>query len=62
MGTLRQSDAAKGMDVDAKAHSAILLSLADEVLREISSKTLSLGVWEKLQTLYMKRSSLANRL
>ena len=39
MGTLRQSDAAKAMDVDAKAHSAILLSLGDEVLREISSKT-----------------------
>ena len=31
MGTLIQSDAAKAMDVDAKAHSAVLLSLGGEV-------------------------------
>ena len=36
-GTLRQFDAAKAMDVDAKAHNATLLSLGDEVLRVISS-------------------------
>ena len=33
MGTLRQFDTAKAMDVDAKAHNTILLSLGDEVLR-----------------------------
>ena len=47
LGTLRQS--------------AILLSLGDEVLREVSGETQALPFWEKFQVLYMKES-LANRL
>lgn len=40
--------------VQAKAHSALILSLGEKVLREVSEKNTALGIWEKLQTLYMK--------
>lgn len=44
-----------------KAHNAILLSLGDEVLREVVDETTAIGIWEKIEALYMKKS-LANRL
>ena len=37
-----------------KAHSAILVCLGDEVLREVSKETTAVGLWLKLETLYMK--------
>ena len=44
-----------------KAHSAIILSLGDKVLRQVSKKTTAVGVWLKLEGLYMTKS-LVNRL
>ncbi|KAD3641560.1 hypothetical protein E3N88_30784 [Mikania micrantha] len=44
-----------------KAHSAIILSLGDRVLREVSKETTAASVWTKLESLYMTKS-LANRL
>ena len=44
-----------------KAHSAIILSLGDRVLREVSKEKSAAAVWQKLENLYMTRS-LANRL
>uniref|UniRef100_A0A803Q6S7 CCHC-type domain-containing protein n=1 Tax=Cannabis sativa TaxID=3483 RepID=A0A803Q6S7_CANSA len=44
-----------------KAHSAIILSLGDRVLREVSKETTAAGMWLKLENLYMVKS-LANRL
>ena len=44
-----------------KAHSALILSLGDKVLREVSKETSASGVWSKLESLYMTKS-LANRL
>lgn len=48
-------------DVLEKAHSAIILSLGDRVLREVSKETSAAGIWLKLESLYMTKS-LANRL
>jgi len=44
-----------------RAHSAILLSLSDLVLREVISETTVSGLWKKLESKYMKKS-LTNRL
>src|ERR1043165_314994 len=44
-----------------KAHSSIILSLGDRVLREVLKETSAAGIWAKLETLYMTKS-LANRL
>ena len=48
-------------DLLEKAHSAIILSLGDRVLREVSKEKSAAAVWQKLENLYMTRS-LANRL
>ncbi|KAD7478133.1 hypothetical protein E3N88_01269 [Mikania micrantha] len=48
-------------DVLEKAHSAIILSLGDRVLREVSKETSAAGIWTRLESLYMTKS-LANRL
>ena len=48
-------------EIETKAHSAILLSLGDEVLREVSDEDKALGLWNKLSSIYMKKS-LANKL
>uniref|UniRef100_A0A251V331 Putative zinc finger, CCHC-type n=1 Tax=Helianthus annuus TaxID=4232 RepID=A0A251V331_HELAN len=48
-------------DILEKAHSAIILSLGDRVLREVSKETSAAGIWAKLESLYMTKS-LANRL
>ena len=36
-----------------KAHSAIILSLGDKVLRKVSKEKIAVGVWSKLEGLYM---------
>lgn len=48
-------------EVMEKAHSAIILSLGDRVLREVSKEITAAGIWSKLEGLYMTKS-LANRL
>ena len=48
-------------DLLERAHSAILLSLGDEVLREIVDKETAAGLWLKLESRYMTKS-LTNRL
>lgn len=37
----------KGIGMMEKAHSAIILSLGDRVLREVSNETIATGVWIK---------------
>ena len=54
-------DRKKQKEIQIKAHSAILLSLGDEVLREISDEETAVGLWDKLAKIYLKRS-LANKL
>ena len=44
-----------------KAHSAIQLCLADEVLREVADEDTTAGLWLKLESLYMTKS-LTNKL
>ena len=44
-----------------KAHSAILLSLGDKVLRKVLKEKTSAGIWSTLEGLYMTKS-LVNRL
>ncbi|RVW35322.1 Retrovirus-related Pol polyprotein from transposon TNT 1-94 [Vitis vinifera] len=53
--------AAEKVEVVSRAHSAILLSLADEVLREVADETTAVGLWRKLESKYQKKS-LTNRL
>lgn len=56
--TLSESERKEKMD---KAHSALILSLGDKVLREVSKETTAAAIWLKLEHLYMTKS-LANRL
>ncbi|GJZ49228.1 zinc finger, CCHC-type containing protein [Tanacetum coccineum] len=44
-----------------KDYSALILCLGDRVLRKITKETTAMGIWKKLETLYMTKS-LANRL
>ena len=44
-----------------KAHSTLLLSLGDKVLRQVSKEESAAAVWNKLESLYMTKS-LVNRL
>ncbi|GJZ42293.1 retrovirus-related pol polyprotein from transposon TNT 1-94 [Tanacetum coccineum] len=53
--------AALKTDVYKKAHSALLLCLDNKVLREVNKEDSAVGVWLKLETLYMTKS-LANKL
>ena len=55
------ADANKLKKILKQAHSAIILSLGDGVLREVSHEKTAYGLWKKLEELYMKKS-LANRL
>ena len=48
-------------DLLDKAHSAVLLSLGDKVLRQVSKEKSAAAVWAKLESLYMTKS-LVNRL
>lgn len=51
----------KWRELQQKAHSALILCLVNKVMREVSHEETILGVWNKLQELYLQRS-LANRL
>lgn len=42
--------------LEEKAHSLILLCLADEILVEVSDEETAAGLWLKLETLYMTKS------
>lgn len=48
-------------DILAKAHSALILSLGDKVLQEVSKETTAAAIWVRLEHLYMTKF-LANRL
>jgi hypothetical protein len=48
-------------ELKEKAHSAILLSLSDWVLRKVANEEIVAGLWKRLENLYMKKS-LTNRL
>ncbi|KAL5795047.1 hypothetical protein ACOSP7_003641 [Xanthoceras sorbifolium] len=48
-------------DIDEKARSAIQLFLSDEVLREVISEKTTKALWEKLESLYLKKT-LTNKL
>ena len=39
-----------------KAHSAIILSLGDKVLRQVSKEKIAAGIWSKLEDLYITKS------
>ncbi|KAH9671115.1 hypothetical protein KPL70_017228 [Citrus sinensis] len=49
------------LDVLDRAHSAIILSLGDGVLREVGGEKTAGGLWKKLEDLYTKKS-MAKRL
>src|ERR1051325_3627911 len=53
--------AAEKTTIIEKAHNAILLSLGDKVLRQVTKETTTVGLWVKLESLYMTKS-LVNRL
>jgi hypothetical protein len=55
------SSSEKSAELEEKAHSSILLSLSDGVLREVADEETAAGLWKKLENLYMKKS-LTNRL
>ena len=48
-------------EVMQKAHSAVILSLGDDVLREVCKEKTVSGVWKRLDSLYMTKS-IPNRL
>ena len=48
-------------EIMEKAHSVIVLSLGDKVLRKVSKEKTVAAIWSKLECLYMTKS-LANRL
>lgn len=47
--------------LEEKAHSTILLCLADFLITEIAEETTAAGLWLKLESLYMTKS-LTNKL
>ncbi|GAA0178173.1 hypothetical protein LIER_29802 [Lithospermum erythrorhizon] len=47
--------------LEEKAHSTLLLSLDDEIIREVSKQETTAGLWTKLESLYMTKS-LTNKL
>ena len=52
---------AKKAEIEAKAHSAIVLCLGDKVLREVAKEKTAANILTKLEELYLTKS-LANRL
>ncbi|KAJ4724837.1 Retrovirus-related Pol polyprotein from transposon TNT 1-94 [Melia azedarach] len=51
---------AERKEILRKAHSALVLSLADKVLREVTKEKTAKGIWEMLEARYIEKS-LANR-
>ncbi|GJZ77012.1 retrovirus-related pol polyprotein from transposon TNT 1-94 [Tanacetum coccineum] len=54
-------DAQAKVELNKKAHNAVILCLGNKVLREVTGETTTAGVWSKLETLYLTMS-LANKL
>ncbi|GJX08499.1 hypothetical protein Tco_0196431 [Tanacetum coccineum] len=54
-------EAAVKSELNKKAHSAVILCLGNKSVREVTGETTAVGVWSKLETLYMTKS-LANKL
>nr|GEY22899.1 retrovirus-related Pol polyprotein from transposon TNT 1-94 [Tanacetum cinerariifolium] len=49
------------VELNKKAHCAVILCLGNKVLREVTRETTAAGVWSKLETLYMTKP-LADKL
>ena len=49
------------VEIDKKARSTIIISLGDSLIREVVKEKTVVGLWAKLEQLYMTKS-LANRL
>ena len=58
---LDEKEKNKKQEIMEKAHSLIILCLADNVLRDVAREKTAAGIWQKLESLYMTKS-LANRL
>ncbi|KAL8462441.1 hypothetical protein ACS0TY_032644 [Phlomoides rotata] len=53
--------AAKKVEINEKAHSAIILCLGNKPLREVSKEKTAIDVWRKLESLYQTKS-VSNKL
>ncbi|KAL8523558.1 hypothetical protein ACS0TY_013505 [Phlomoides rotata] len=53
--------AAKKVEINEKAHSAIILCLGDKPLREVCQEKTAIDVWRKLESLYQTKS-VSNKL
>ncbi|KAL8516313.1 hypothetical protein ACS0TY_014829 [Phlomoides rotata] len=53
--------AAKKVEINEKAHSAIILCLGDKPLREVCKEKTAIDVWRKLESLYQTKS-VSNKL
>ena len=42
--------------LDDKARSGIILNLTDEILQEVAGESIAKGMWDKLKTMYMKKT------
>ncbi|XP_042003772.1 uncharacterized protein LOC121752741 [Salvia splendens] len=60
-GVLDEKAMLKQAEIEAKAHSKIVLCLADKVLREVAKETTAAGILSRLEDLYLTKS-LANQL
>ena len=45
----------KKKQIQNKAHSTLILNLSDSILREISEKKTAFGIWNKVESLCMKK-------
>ena len=59
VGSSRSSEKMK--HIHNRAHSTLILSLSDSILKEISDEKTALGIWNEVEALCMKKS-LAHRL
>ena len=61
--TKKKSDSVdeESMSLEEKAHSTIMLCLADDVITEVAGEETAAGLWVKLESLYMTKS-LTNKL
>ena len=52
----KDSESAEMASLEEKAHSTILLCLADDIITEIAEEDIASGLWLKLESLYMTKS------
>ena len=55
------TDTAEMASLEEKAHATIMLRLADDIITEIADQDTTVGLWLKLESLYMTKS-LTNKL